>query len=199
MNHPSAIALSTLAGVMVCWLVFAGVFLFRKRPPKSPDATRDSRATLGIILQMAGYFLVWFQPPHSDFLAPLSILYGIPGTVFAVVTVAVAGASVWLVAASVRTLGKEWAVRARLVEDHRLITVGPYAHIRNPIYTGMLGMLVATGFAMRHWIALIAGTVVFMAGLVIRVRVEERLLRKRFGQQFDEYANRVSAVLPGIY
>ena len=148
---------------------------------------------------MLGYFLVWFQPPHRVFLRPIPMLSGIAGIVFAVVTVALAAASVWLVAASVRTLGKQWAVRARLVEDHKLITVGPYAHIRNPIYTGMLGMLIATGLAMEHWVALIAGTIVFMVGLVIRVRAEEKLLRRQFGRQFEEYANRVPAVLPGVY
>ena len=50
---------------------------------------------------------------------------------------------------AVRTLGKQWAMRARLVEGHQLITVGPCAYIRNPIYTGMPGMLIATGLATK--------------------------------------------------
>ena len=90
-------------------------------------------------------------------------------------------------------------MRARLVEDHKLITEGPYAYIRNPIYTGMFGMLVATGLAAEHWIALAIAIVIFWIGLVIRVRVEEKLLRAAFGQEFEDYAKRVSAVIPGIY
>jgi protein-S-isoprenylcysteine O-methyltransferase Ste14 len=90
-------------------------------------------------------------------------------------------------------------MRARLVEDHKLITEGPYAHIRNPIYTGMLGMLIATGLATEHWIALVAAIVIFMIGLMIRVRVEESLLRSQFGTEFDQYASRVAAVVPGIF
>jgi protein-S-isoprenylcysteine O-methyltransferase Ste14 len=35
--------------------------------------------------------------------------------------------------------------------------------------------------------------------MVIRVRREEKLLREAFGEEFEEYARRVSAVLPGIY
>jgi protein-S-isoprenylcysteine O-methyltransferase Ste14 len=35
--------------------------------------------------------------------------------------------------------------------------------------------------------------------MVIRIRTEEKLLRAEFGEQFEEYARRVSAVLPGIY
>jgi protein-S-isoprenylcysteine O-methyltransferase Ste14 len=63
----------------------------------------------------------------------------------------------------------------------------------------MLGMLIATGLAMEHWIATIVAIVIFVIGLLIRVRSEEKLLRAAFGQEFEEYAKRVSAVLPGIY
>ena len=80
-----------------------------------------------------------------------------------------------------------------------MITAGPYAYIRNPIYTGMLGMLIATGRAMEHWIALIAAVIIFAIGMVIRVRAEEKLLRAQFGEEFEDYARRVPAVLPGIY
>jgi protein-S-isoprenylcysteine O-methyltransferase Ste14 len=197
--NPTPLALATLGGVILCWFFFAAIFLLRKRPPKSPDAKRDRRASVGIFLQMIGYFLVFFQPPHQPFLPPVAALSGIAGIVFAIFTVGIAAASGWLIQASVTMLGKQWAMRARLVEDHKLITVGPYAYIRNPIYTGMFGMLIATGLATEHWIALLIAIVVFGAGLVIRVRVEEKLLRDRFGTEFDEYAKRVPAVIPGIY
>lgn len=196
---PTPIALITLGGVILCWFVFAGIFLFRKRPPKAPDAKRDKSATIGIVLQMVGYFLVWFQPPRRPFLPPLAALSGITGIVFCAFTISLAAASAWLIESAVRTLGKQWAVRARLVEDHKLITEGPYAYIRNPIYTGMLGMLIATGLATEHWIALIFAVVIFWIGLVIRVTTEEKLLRAAFGRQFDDYAKRVSAVIPGVY
>ncbi len=197
--NPTPLAIVTLSCVILCWFFFAGIFLLRKSPPKAPDAKRDKRASVGIFLQMIGYFLVFFQPPHRPFLPPVAALSGIAGIVFAIFTVGIAAASGWLIKASVTTLGKQWAMRARLVEDHKLITVGPYAYIRNPIYTGMFGMLIATGLATEHWIALLIAIVVFGAGLVIRVRVEEKLLRDQFGAEFDEYAKRVPAVIPGIY
>ena len=145
MSSPTPLALGTLAGVMVCWFFFAGIFLFRKRPPKAPEAKRNRQATLGIVLQMCAYFLVWFQPPRRPFLPPVAFLSGIPGILFSVFTVGLAAGSGWLLESAVRTLGKQWALRARLIEDHKLITAGPYAYVRNPIYTGMLGMLIATG------------------------------------------------------
>jgi protein-S-isoprenylcysteine O-methyltransferase Ste14 len=99
----------------------------------------------------------------------------------------------------VKTLGKEWSLTARLVEGHKLATSGPYAYVRHPIYAGMLGMLVATGLAISHWISLLAGLLIFFIGTIIRVRSEDRLLREAFGEQFENYAQRVSAIVPGLY
>jgi protein-S-isoprenylcysteine O-methyltransferase Ste14 len=199
MSGPSPLALFTLLGVVLCWMIFAAVFLLRKRPPKQPEAKRDRLSLLGIFLQMCAYFLVWFRPPGRPFLPPVAILSGGIGIAYSVCTVALAVASVWLVASAVRTLGKQWAFAARLVEGHKLITEGPYGFVRNPIYTGMLGMLVATGLAMEHWVALDVAVVLFAGGLVIRVRSEEKLLRAAFGKEFEDYAERVPAVLPGIF
>jgi protein-S-isoprenylcysteine O-methyltransferase Ste14 len=199
MTNPTPTALVTLGGVIVCWFFFAGIFLLRKRPPKEPEAKRDRRALLGIVLQMCAYFLVFFQPPGSAFLPPVAALSGGLGIVFAVFTIGLAAASGWLLESAVRTLGKQWALAARLVEGHKLIITGPYAYVRNPIYTGMLGMLIATGLAMEHWIATIVAVFVFAVGMVIRVRTEEKLLRAAFGQEFEDYLKRVPAVLPGIF
>jgi protein-S-isoprenylcysteine O-methyltransferase Ste14 len=199
MTGPTPLALATLLGVILCWIIFAAIFLLRKRPPKQREAKRDRFASLGIFLQMCGYFLVWFQPPRRPFLPPVKALAGESGIAFSVFTVGLAVLSVWLMESAVRTLGRQWAVSARLVEGHRLITDGPYAHVRNPIYTGMFGMLIATGLALEHFLALIAAVVIFGVGMVIRVRSEEKLLRGAFGKEFDDYAGRVPAVLHGIY
>jgi protein-S-isoprenylcysteine O-methyltransferase Ste14 len=199
MPEPTPIALITLGVVVLCWLAFAGVFIFRKKPPKQPEAKRDRLSLLGIGLQMCAYALAWFQPPGSAFLPPVAMLSGGVGILFSACTVALAVGSVWLVASAVRTLGKQWAFAARLVEGHKLITEGPYRFVRNPIYTGMLGILIATGLATEHYTALDVAVVLFALGLVIRVRSEEKLLRAAFGQEFEEYAKRVPAVLPGVY
>jgi hypothetical protein len=115
MTHPTPLALITLLGVILCWLGFAGVFLLRKRPPKAPEAKRYKLATAGIVLQMCAYFLAWFQPPGQRFLPPVAALSGIVGIICCVGTVATAAGSAWLVAAAVRTLGKQWALQARLL------------------------------------------------------------------------------------
>ena len=199
MQNPTPIALVTLAAVIACWIFFACIFIFRKKQQPQSEAKRDRWSFAGIFLQMCAYGLVWFQPPHSAFLPPLPVLSGAFGLALSVFAVGIAVASVWFVAAAVRTLGRQWTYAARLIEGHKLITEGPYSVVRNPIYTGMFGMLIATGLALEHWIALLIAIPLFIAGLVIRVRSEEKLLRSVFGQEFEEYAKRVSAVIPGVY
>jgi len=107
--------------------------------------------------------------------------------------------SVWFVSTAIRTLGKQWSLAARVLEGHKLVTEGPYRIVRNPIYTGMFGMLLATGLAISHWIALLIAIVVFAVGTVIRVQSEEKLLREVFGAEFEAYKHRVPAVLPFLF
>ena len=183
--------------VMTCWFVFAGVFLLRKKPPSPPDQKRESGSLFGVALQGMSYGLVWgvrrtmFTPIVSGS-EPISMLT-------ALLAICAAVGSVWLITMAVRTLGKEWSLTARLVEGHKLATSGPYAFVRHPIYTGMLGMLVATGLAISHWAALLVALVIFFIGTTIRVRSEERLLREAFGEQFENYARSVRAIVPGLY
>jgi protein-S-isoprenylcysteine O-methyltransferase Ste14 len=63
----------------------------------------------------------------------------------------------------------------------------------------MFGMLLATGLAVSYWFSLLAAIVVFFVGTIIRVRSEEKLLREQFGSEFEAYAERVPAMLPGVY
>lgn len=186
-----------IALVMCAWFGFVLVFLLRKNPESAPDTQRDRGSITGVVLQGASYGIVWSV--HRPFFSPMVSSARPVGIVIAVVTVAIAFGSVFIVMAAVHALGKEWSVTARLVEGHKLATRGPYRFVRHPIYTGMLGMLVATGLAVSYWFVLVAAIVIFFAGTVIRVRSEERLLRTEFGPAFDDYARRVPALLPGVY
>jgi len=183
--------------VMLCWFVFAGVFFFRKKPAVVPERKRARASIPGVVLQGVAYLIVWCI--HRPLFSPLTSFSQPVEIVIAVGTVAVACLSVGIVMAAVRTLGKEWSITARTLEGHQLATQGPYRFVRHPIYTGMLGMLLATGLAYTYWSSLLTAIVVFFVGTIIRVRSEERLLREQFGREFEVYADRVPAMLPGVY
>lgn len=192
-------ATAAFYGIIVCWWIFGLTFWLRKRPPRAREEKRDRTSLLGLLLQAVAYFIVWSPPLQRGRFS--LVTNGSPAMEWGLATLAlaIAVASVWLVNSAARHLGKQWALAARLVEGHTLIQDGPYRFVRNPIYTGMFGMLLATGIAAGRWIPLLVATVLFAAGTYVRIQIEERLLRQAFGTEFEEYARRVPAVIPGIY
>jgi protein-S-isoprenylcysteine O-methyltransferase Ste14 len=109
-----------------------------------------------------------------------------------------AGGSAWMMLASKRALGRQWAYQARLVEGHRLVQRGPYALVRHPIYSALFGMALATGLVHSRWTALPPFVLIFAAGTAVRVRGEEGLLKEAFGREFEDYARRVPAFIPAV-
>jgi protein-S-isoprenylcysteine O-methyltransferase Ste14 len=187
----------TFAFVVLAWLVFAGAFLFRKKPPKAPAAKKDPVSRFGIALQGISYAIVW-----SLWRTPFTPIVPMPKPVellLALATMAMSAASVWITIAAVRTLGKQWSYQARLVEGHKLIVSGPYRLVRHPIYTGMFGKMLATGLAISHWMALLPAVLVFAIGTAIRIHSEEKLLRKAFGDDFAAYKRYVPALFPRLF
>ncbi|MDX6289880.1 MAG: hypothetical protein QOH42_1679 [Blastocatellia bacterium] len=185
--------------VMASWFAFAAVFLvfFSKKPPSAPDSKRERTSIAGIALQGIGYAVVWSirRPPFTPIVS-LGELFEVGA---AIITMILAIGSVWFISAAVRTLGKQWSLAARVLEGHNLITTGPYNVVRNPIYSGMFGMLLATGLAISHWIGLLIAVIVFALGTMVRVRSEEKLLREAFGAEFAAYAGKVPAVVPFFF
>jgi protein-S-isoprenylcysteine O-methyltransferase Ste14 len=192
-----SLPLLVFAVVLLSWVAFVAVFLIHKKPASGPERKRESSSMIGLGLQGAGYAVIWIL--HRRYFSSIAEMNHLVEIVLAVFTSGLAIFSVWLAAAALKTLGKQWSLAARVVEGHQLITEGPYKFVRNPIYTGMLGMLLATGLAVSHWIGLLAGLSIFAIGTMIRIRTEEKLLRETFGMQWEEYAQRVPAVVPLVY
>jgi len=194
-----ALHAAVCAVVAGAWVAFEVVFFFflRRRPSQGAERRRDSASRFGLALQSLSYVVVLasMRERFTHIASPGRVL----DLAIALSTAALAIGSVWLVWSALGTLGAQWSLTARVLEGHNLITAGAYSRVRHPIYTGMLGMLLATGLAASRWDALVAGLIVFWTGTLIRVRSEERLLRTTFGAQYDDYARRVPAILPRIY
>jgi protein-S-isoprenylcysteine O-methyltransferase Ste14 len=189
-----SIASFTFYAMIAGWFGFAAAMFVAVRRGRQVERRRESRAVAGIVLQMLAYSAVWSVRRHWT--SPLLAQTVVPEALLCVIALALIAGSVWLVLAAVRTLGRHWSVAARVIEGHELVMTGPYALVRNPIYSGMLGMLVATGIAVTAWWWLPFGVACFAAGTAIRVRAEERLLRGQFGAAYDAYAARVPALIP---
>jgi len=180
--------------VGACWLGLLAIVVIGKRGAARGAQQRDPKSMLGMLLQCVGYAICFAAyRPQFGALFPMPRNGAIALGSF---TIAIALASAWLCYAAARALGKHWALMARVIEGHELVSSGPYAIVRNPIYLAMLGMEIATGLAISRWWAIVAGIIIFLIGTDIRIRSEERILRAAFGAKFEDYARRVPALLP---
>jgi len=180
--------------VITGWTAFAVIFMLRKAPGTTEAQKRDTVSIVGIILQAIAFALVWSQ--RRPFIAPTSGSGLMSAILLDLVILLLLVGSIWFVTKAVKTLGKQWSLAAKLVKQHQLVVQGPYGLVRHPIYAGMLGMFMATGLALSDWWAIGTGLVLFVVGTMIRIRVEEKLLRTAFGNKYDEYAAKVPALLP---
>jgi protein-S-isoprenylcysteine O-methyltransferase Ste14 len=181
--------------VAVGWAGFFIFFFSRGRLAGQNETKRAPASVFGIALQMVGFAMVWMlqrKPPAAG--VPLSA----PEIALDVLAPVLSIVSAWIGLAAVRTLGRQWSYTARLVENHKLVTEGPYNAVRHPIYTAMFGKLLATNFAFGHWIGLPVAGGIFVAGTLIRIRSEERLLREAFGTEYESYARRVPSFIPFV-
>jgi len=90
-----------------------------------------------------------------------------------------------------------WSSDVTLKRDHELIVDGPYAWVRHPIYTGILVALAGTALAVGEWRGVLA--VALAAGAFWRkLRIEEAVMRRQFGETYARYAARVPALIPFV-
>ncbi len=94
-------------------------------------------------------------------------------------------------------LGENWSQAVTVKEDHELITSGPYALVRHPIYTGLLLAFLGCAVARGEWRGLLAVALVFGA-LWHKLRLEEGWMRAQFGESYEAYSRRVAALVPFV-
>jgi protein-S-isoprenylcysteine O-methyltransferase Ste14 len=182
--HPAP---PTASGLLVIGAWLALFFVMLRRPRTGgPAARRDRWSLAGMAIQGASFIIAWNDWAIGTPAAP-ALRAG---------AVLLALGSVWTAARAVQALGKHFSLTARTLEEHELVTAGPYASVRHPIYSAMLGLLVSTTITFSRPLTLLASIPLFLAGTAIRVSREDRLLAEAFGESWQTYATRVPALLP---
>ena len=185
-----------LGWVLVCWFLFAARLLqnhIRVRRERGSEASgereHDLRAPLsmlGLLLEGLALFVIltWRRSLSAApaWAAPLSI--------------AASAISLWFASEAVFHLGRQWRIKAVVTRDHELVTSGPYALVRHPIYLALLGMACSTAVLITAWPGIVLALAIYIAGTEIRVRAEDGILRQRFCGAFEAYKSRVPAYLP---
>jgi protein-S-isoprenylcysteine O-methyltransferase Ste14 len=180
---------------LVLWLSWGIYWLVTSQNVKA-NVWRESRASrlLHVVpLLLAGLLLM---QPGSNFLDLSRRLWPVgngPFWVGASITALGLVFSVW----GRIHIGRNWSGTVTLKEGHELITSGPYAWVRHPIYTGLLLGFAGTAIARGDWQGVLA-VVIASVTLWLKLRVEERGMHKHFGDTYKVYSQRVPALLPFI-
>lgn len=83
-------------------------------------------------------------------------------------------------------LDTQWSAQLQLTEDHHLVTSGPYAYMRHPLYTAMFGWSLGLSLLTANWV-FVALSVFSVAGLIRRVPQEEQMMIEAFGDEYTAY------------
>ena len=157
------------------------------------------RTTLVSLLVGAAFLALWFWllPPLLGFRVDLS------------------GAARWRwIAAVPSALGFAVALRcvwdfgrtghgtpAPIAPPKKLVVVGPYRYVRNPMYlgffTGWIGLWIVFGRA--NWIAIAVACAVVLGTALFVMLYEEPTLRKMFGADYEEYCRNVRRWIPRLH
>lgn len=169
------------------WVIWVLPFFVTKRISAAAEIV-DRRARWGVVIMAVAFSILW----QGKFWEASTTVWRVAASVCLLL---LAGLLSWTGALA---LGRHWRIDAGLNSDHELVTSGPYRVVRHPIYTSMLCLLLGTGFMISLLPLLALSVVVFIAGIEIRVRIEDRLLASRFGDGFSDYQRRVPAYIPFV-
>src|SRR6266446_5129136 len=174
--------------ISACWTLFAVIWLLAAFATKKSvyQESRAQRLRYVIPIFLGGFLLAkghrLSDPlnhrviPHVEALAWTGVVLCIVGLAFCI----------W----ARFTLGRNWSGLVTLKAGHELITSGPYALVRHPIYTGLLSMALGTVIVLGHLAGIIAMPLIFVS-FWIKLRYEENIMLEKFPDEYAAYQRRV--------
>jgi len=95
------------------------------------------------------------------------------------------------------SLGGNWSAEVSVKTDHQLIRSGPYAHVRHPIYAGLLLAVIGTAVVIGEWRGLLA-ILLWSVGHTLKAKREEAVMIATFGDQYQRHRTETGFLLPRL-
>lgn len=99
---------------------------------------------------------------------------------------------------SILQLKKEFTVDVSIHTDHQLKTDGFYRYVRHPSYSGLLLICFGLCLAMNSLFSMLAVISVVLA-VLYRINIEESILSQEFGDNYKDYMEKTSKIIPKLY
>lgn len=101
----------------------------------------------------------------------------------------------WLQVWSYKTLGDNYSQDILILKEHSLIQKGPFRFIRHPQYLAQILMDIGGGIATLSFIVIIIA-LIEIPFLIMRARLEEKILEKHFKEKYSAYKSKSGFMLP---
>ncbi len=183
--------------VAFSWIVYGAYWMLSARSVKK-DRERQRKWWDSFAIRLVLIFLIALVPWHrflattigSMFLPANTLAVSITGFILSECGIAFAIWARW-------HLGRNWSSGPALKEGHELVTSGPYAFVRHPIYTGLLTALLGTSILCGiQWILVL----LFIAtAFIVRMPREESLMMQQFPNEYPEYSQRTRKLVPFVW
>ena len=181
---------------IVAWSVIRYPFERRARRVRVIDNRRSPTDMIGLAMAMLGmavvpaFYVITGMPEAADY----------PARAWAITAgAALFFSAMWLFRRTHKELGKNWSISLEIRDKHQLVSGGPYALIRHPMYTSFLLMALGQAFLLSNWFVGLAGLIGFAFLFFLRVDKEERMMIDIFGPTYRDYMGRTKRIIPYLY
>ena len=183
--------------IAASWLVFIAYWIISAKGVKRSIGRRPWGKEIGLRVAIILIALLIIRVPalrHELWLAQQYVAGG--GLVLGFVGAALCALGIGFAIWARVYLGRNWGMPMSRKEDPELVTGGPYAYVRHPIYGGLLiAMLGSAIGGMIVWLVVVVLGAVFF---VYSARTEEKLMLEQFPEQYSAYMKRTKMFVPFI-
>jgi protein-S-isoprenylcysteine O-methyltransferase Ste14 len=193
-GHPPLIPGLVFLGFLGYFLAEFTATYFRGARPEHRQAHDAGSLTVNVIVFTSGLLLAMASRTYVDSLvAPgPAVAWGLAGAVICAAGIIVRGSAVWI-------LGRAYSPMVAVQPGQTVITRGPYRFVRHPAYTGVLLMFGGVGVSFANLGAIVACVVLPLAAILNRLRVEEPVLERELGEEYQRYARDKKRLVPGVW
>jgi len=175
------------------WLVFEFVMRIRQRRQANGPASADPTYLVLAFCLIAAVVAAEVLGRHGRLPWPGGLVWPV------VVGVGLIASGIVLRAWSIATLGRFFQYQIDIQPGHRVVTGGPYRHLRHPAYSAVALVLAGIALACDDVWSLVAVAALGGTGLAVRIRAEERQLTQALGAEYERFAADRKRLVPGVW
>ncbi len=187
-----------MADYRIIIILLGGMFIWLTQPVISASETRENKGSdsysvlvilLASLVSVVAPIIHWAYFMNEQGTSLTALIAGL------VIMITGLLMRAW----AVSTLGMFFTPTVQIKEEHRLVTIGPYALVRHPSYTGAYLAIVAPAVILNSVPGMLIAATSMALAYYIRIKIEEKALLQHFGDEYKAYIRRTKMLIPYVW